>query len=159
MLSIKNEFLFSHQLIETNISTQLERELNSWWEDFELQFRVNRSLDFDLSLFGGFDDGNIKIEKIKVLSHGLSLKAKYLFDKMGSINLQFKFINTDEKSNRTYIPPEFGQGYALGKSLILQSRFQYFFTNSISSIITIYGIDDSRYSRSLNFQGELRAYF
>ena len=159
MLSVKNEFLFSHQLIETNISTQLERKLNSWWEDFELQFRVNRSLDFDLSLFGGFDDGSIKTEKIKVLSHGLSVKAKYLFDKMGSINLQFKFINTDENSNRTYIPPEFGQGYALGKSLILQSRFQYFFTNSISSIITIYGIDDSRYSRSLNFQGELRAYF
>ena len=157
--SIKNELLFSHQLVETNISNQLKRELNSWWEDLELQLRVNRSLDFDLSIFGGFDNGNIETEKLKVSSQGLSVKAKYLFNKMGSFNMQLKLVNIDEKSNRTNIPPEFGQGYALGKSIILQSRFQYFFTNSISSIITIYGIDDSRYSRSLNFQGELRAYF
>jgi len=133
--------------------------LSSWWEDLELQLRVNRSLDIDLSIFGGFDDGNIETEELKVSSQGFSVKAKYLFNKMGSINMQCKLVNTNEKSNRNFIPPEFGQGYALGESIILQSRFQYFFTNSISSIITIYGIDDSRYSRSLNFQGELRAYF
>jgi hypothetical protein len=113
----------------------------------------------DLSFFGGFDNGNIDTEKLKVSSQGLAIKAKYLYNKTGSFNMKFKLVNTDQKNNRTNIPPEFGQGYALGRSLILQSRFQHFFTNSISSIITIYGIDDSRYSRSLNVQGELRAYF
>ena len=159
ILSIKNELLFSNQLIDTSIPNQIKRQLSSWWEDLELQLRVNRSLDIDLSIFGGFDDGNIETEELKVSSQGFSVKAKYLFNKMGSINMQCKLVNTNEKSNRNFIPPEFGQGYALGESIILQSRFQYFFTNSISSIITIYGIDDSRYSRSLNFQGELRAYF
>ena len=158
-LSIKNEFLFTHQQIETNISSQIKRELNSWWEDLELQLKINRNLDLDLSFFGGFDNGNIDTEKLKVSSQGLAIKAKYLYNKTGSFNMKFKLVNTDQKNNRTNMPPEFGQGYALGRSLILQSRFQHFFTNSISSIITIYGIDDSRYSRSLNFQGELRAYF
>ena len=39
-LSIKNEFLFTHQQIETNISSQIKRELNSWWEDLELQLKI-----------------------------------------------------------------------------------------------------------------------
>ena len=77
----------------------------------------------------------------------------------GSLDNQIKFVHVKEVNNLNYIPPEASNGYALGKSLTIQTRLQYFITKSFSLVISIYGIDDNRNKNSFNLEGELRAYF
>jgi hypothetical protein len=158
-ISLKNDFKSTFNSIQTNIPKQINRILNGWWESFEIQIHKKNGLDFDLGFFSGYNNGTQAENNFTVYANGLSLTNKYLFKKTGMINSQLKIVNVYEKNRLPFIPPESVNGFALGKSFLFQSRIQYFITKSISSIITINTINDSRYSNFFTLKGELRAYF
>ena len=158
-VSLQNEFYKKNQSYIADFFNKPERTISSWWNELQWQFRFKKNIDFDLSIFGGFDIGKFQTTEFESISRGVAIKGKYYFTKRGSIDNQIKFIFVNENNNLNYIPPEASNGFALGKSLTIQSRFQYFITKSFSSIISVYGVDDNRYNKSFNLKGELRAYF
>ena len=159
MILIKNEFLIKNQSYMADFLNKPQRQISSWWNELEWQYRFKKNIDFDLSIFGGLDKGRFQNTKFESVSRGVAIRSKYFFIKRGSLDNQIKFLYVNENNNLNYIPPEASNGYALGKSLTTQSRFQYFITKSFSSIISINWVDDNRYNNSFNLKGELRAYF
>lgn len=156
---IENEFSINKQSYEADFLNKPVRKVSSLWNELEWQYRYKKYMDFNVSIFGGFDEGKFQNIKFETISRGVAIRSKYFFIKRGSFDNQIKLIYVNENNNLNYIPPEASNGYGLGKSLFIQSRFQYFITKSFSSIISINGVDDNRYNNSFNFKGELRAYF
>ena len=68
-------------------------------------------------------------------------------------------VSVSENNNQSFLPPETFEGYPIGISFRTNSRFTYSLNSSISMIISLNTVDDSRYDNFISFQGELRAYF
>jgi hypothetical protein len=158
-ISIRNEISMKNQRYKSDYLNKSDRKIFSWWNELELQYRFKKNIDLDLSILGGFDEGKFNDTRFNSSSKGIGIKTKYFFKKRGSLDTHVEFINVDGSNNLNFIPPEASQGYPLGRTFKIQSRFQYFITKSFSSIISIYMVDDNRYNKFLNINGELRAYF
>jgi hypothetical protein len=55
--SIRNKGNFSSLSIESTVSSLRDRDVKGWWNEVQLQFRLNNSMDLDFSVVGGLDAG------------------------------------------------------------------------------------------------------
>ena len=145
--------------IESKASSLRNRSMVGIWNDLRLKIKLDNSLDFDVGILGGLDNGSHVNSKFSAKSYGLRGLWKLLFKKTGRFELETILLQTEEANNLLFLPPEAQNGYLIGTSFRANSQFQYFFNNSISIIFNLNMINDSRYNNLINVQGEIRANF
>ena len=133
--------------------------MKGWWNEVQLQFRLNNSMDLDFSVVGGSDAGKQQGKPFSGSAYGMILQGQLFFNKTGRFQTGIHLIRAQEKNDLGYIPPEALNGYPVGTSFRTNTRLQYFVNRSVSMVFTLNTINDDRYSNFITFQGEVRAHF
>jgi len=158
-ITIKNRGQFRTKSVESTVSTLRNRDVKGWWNETQLQVKLNESMDFDLGIMGGFDSGSQQGDSFSAQAYGVLLNGRFFFKKTGRLHTRVSWAKALEKNNSEYLPPEALNGYPIGTSFRSNTRLQYFLNRSVSMIFTLNTIDDGRYDNFITFQGEIRAHF
>jgi len=158
-LLIRNKGKLSSRSLESTVSSLRDRELKGWWNELQLQFRLNNSMDLDFSVVGGSDEGKQQGKLFSSTAFGMILQGQLFFNKTGRFQTGIHLVRAQEKNDMGYIPPEALNGYPVGTSFRTNTRLQYFLNRSVSMVFTLNTINDDRYSNFITFQGEVRAHF
>jgi hypothetical protein len=158
-ITIKNRGQFRTKSVESTVSTLRNRDVKGWWNEAQLQVKLNESMDFDLGIMGGFDSGSQQGDSFSAQAYGVLLNGRFFFKKTGRLHTRVSWAKALEKNNSEYLPPEALNGYPIGTSFRSNTRLQYFLNRSVSMIFTLNTIDDDRYDNFITFQGEIRAHF
>ena len=158
-ISFKTKTKYRKKFVESIVSDLRNREIIGWWNEIQLQVKLSESLDFDLGLMGGFDSGSQQGDSLSAQAYGVFLNGRYFFKKTGRFQSQISWVNAAEKNKLQYLPPEALNGFPVGTSFRSNTRLQYFLNRSVSMILTLNTIDDSRYDNFITFRGEIRAHF
>jgi hypothetical protein len=159
LITIKNSGKFRTKSVKSTVSTLRNRDVKGWWNEAQLQVKLNESMDFDLGIMGGFDSGSQQGDSLSAQAYGVLLNGRFFFKKTGRFQSQISWVNAAEKNKLPYLPPEALNGYPVGTSFRSNTRLQYFLNRSVSMIFTLNTIDDSRYDNFITFRGEIRAHF
>jgi hypothetical protein len=159
ILSIRNQGEIKSNYVESTVSDLRNRNSYGWWNDLEIQMRLNDALDFDLGLLLGSERGVQKENKFNGNAIGMNLSSRILLNEKGRFQTEVNYVKVIEENNLMYLPPETFKGFPLGISLRTNSRLTYSINRSISIVMSLNTIDDNRYSNFISFQGEVRAYF
>ena len=159
LITIKNSIQLSKKQVESTVSILRNRNVEGWWNEFQLQVKLNESLDFDLGLMGGFDSGKQQANSFSSQAYVLLLNGRFFFKKTGRFQSQISWVNAAEKDKLPYLPPEALNGFPVGTSFRSNTRLQYFLNRSVSMIFTLNTFDDARYDNFITFRGEIRAHF
>ena len=159
ILSIRNQSEIRSINVESTVSALRNRNSYGWWNDLEIQMRLNYSLDLDFGLLLGSETGVQKENNFNGNAIGMNLSSRILLNEKGRFQTEINYVKVVEDNNLTYLPPETFNGFPLGISLRTNSRLTYSISRSISIVMSLNTIDDNRYSNFISFQGEVRAYF
>ena len=159
ILSIRNQGEIKSNYVESTVSDLRNRNSYGWWNDLEIQMRLNDALDFDLGLLLGSERGVQKENKFNGNAIGMNLSSRILLNEKGRFQTEVNYVKVIEENNLMYLPPETFKGFPLGISFRTNSRLTYSINRSISIVMSLNTIDDNRYSNFISFQGEVRAYF
>ena len=133
--------------------------MKGWWNEVQLQCRLNNAMDLDFSVLGGSDEGKQQGKPFSSRAYGMILQGQLFFNKTGRFQTGIHLVHAQEKNDMGYIPPEALNGYPVGTSFRTNTRLQYFVNRSVSMVFTLNTINDDRYSNFITFQGEVRAHF
>ena len=159
LISIRSKGKIKSYLVESTVSDLRNRNSLGWWNDFRLQMRLNESVDFDLGLLLGAEQGIQQDTDFMANAVGLTFLGKILFKNVGRLQTGMNYVKVVEQQNMGYLPPETFEGYPIGVSFRTNSRFTYSINKTISVVLSINTIDDERYENFITFQGEVRAHF
>ena len=150
---------FRKYFIESKFTKLRDRSSEGLWNSIELLNKINNSIDFDIGILVGLENGIQQEIKFNGYAIGIDISNKILFKDVGRFDSDIKYVNVIEKNDIGFLPPETFNGFPLGISLRTNSRFTYSISRSMSLILSLNTIDDYRYNNFISFQGELRAYF
>ena len=125
-LLIRNKGKLSSRSLESTVSSLRDRELKGWWNELQLQFRLNNSMDLDFSVVGGSDEGKQQGKPFSSMAFGTILQGQLFFNKTGRFQTGIHLVRAQEKNDMGYIPPEALNGYPVGTSFRTNTRLQYF---------------------------------
>ena len=157
--TIRNKVKFKTNFVESTVSDLRNRNSFGWWNNSQLQIRLNDGLDIDFGFILGKENGVQKEFDFIGNAVGLMLESRILIRDVGRFQTKIDYVKVAEVNNQSFLPPETFEGFPIGVSLRTNSRFTYSLNRSISMIISLNTIDDTRYDNFISFQGELRAYF
>jgi len=158
-LSIRNQSEIRSINVESTVSALRNRNSYGWWNDLEIQMRLNYSFDLDFGFLLGSENGVQKENNFNGNAIGMNLSSRILLNEKGRFQTEINYVKVVEENNLMYLPPETFNGFPLGISLRTNSRLTYSISRSISIVMSLNTIDDNRYSNFISFQGEVRAYF
>ena len=80
-LLIRNKGKLSSRSLKSTVSSLRDRELKGWWNELQLQFRLNNSMDLDFSVVGGSDEGKQQGKPFSSMAFGIILQGQLFFNK------------------------------------------------------------------------------
>ena len=157
--TIRNKGKIKTNFVESTVSVLQNRNSYGWWNNSQLQMRLNDGFDIDFGFILGKENGVQKEFDFNGNAVGLTLESRVLIRDIGRFQTKIDYVNVSENNNQSFLPPETFEGYPIGISFRTNTRFTYSLNRSISMIISLNTVDDLRYDNFISFQGELRAYF
>ena len=158
-LAIRNQGKIKSNVVQSTVSTLRNRNSSGWWNDLQIQMRLNHSMDFDIGLLLGAESGLQKEMNFNGNAIGLNISSRILLKDVGRFQTDINYVKVIEENNLSFLPPETFNGFPIGISFRTNSRFTYSISRSISIVLSMNTIDDQRYNDFISFQGEIRAYF
>jgi len=159
IFSIRNKGKINLRSIKSTVSSLRDRDMKGWWNEVQMQFRLNNAMDLDFSVIGGSDEGKQQGEPFSSTAFGMIIQGRLFFNKTGRFQTGIHLVRAQEKNGLGFIPPEALNGYPIGISFRTNTRLQYFVNRSVSMVFTLNTINDDRYRNFITFQGEVRAHF
>ena len=156
---IHNQIKFSSFNMDSQLSILRDRSFSGWWNNIEMRYRYNKSIDIDIGFLLGSNSGNQQGRKFDGRAYGLKLLNKILFKSQARFENEVNYVDVLSYGMNDYLPPESFEGYSIGKSLRTSSRFHYYHNRSTSIIFSLNTLNDSRYDNFITMQGEIRAHF
>ena len=72
--------------MKSTVSTLRNRDVKGWWNETQLQVKLNESMDFDLGIMGGFDSGSQQGDSFSAQAYGVLLNGRFFFKKTGRLH-------------------------------------------------------------------------
>ena len=157
--SINNRGVLKSYSIESTISEQRNRSSLGSWNELQIQSRLSSAFNVDVGFIFGSEVGTQQGQNFSGKAYGVSGLINYMFKGNGRLQAEVKLVNVEEQNNLSYLPPEAFEGNPIGLSMKINSNTQFYINQTISIILSVNMIDNSRYDNFITFQGEVRGYF
>jgi hypothetical protein len=143
----------------SNFSELRNRNVEGWWLEENLKWKIDTKWQFSVSLLGGNDYGIHNEENFNAYAYGIKLEGQNFIKSTTSIKVRTELFNSISRNNNITIPPEALNGLPIGQSISVNIQGQILLGKNLSLNTNLNFIDNSRYNNFFTISGELRAYF
>jgi hypothetical protein len=143
----------------SNFSDLRNRDVEGWWIDENLKWKIDTKWQFSASILGGNDSGYHNEENFTAYAYGIKLEGQHFVKSTTSIKVRTELFNSVNKTDNATIPPEALNGLPIGQSVSVNLQGQILLGKNLSLNTNLNFIDNSRYNNFFTISGELRAYF
>jgi len=143
----------------SNFSNLRNRDVEGWWIEDNIKWKIDTKWQFAISAMGGNDSGFHNENNFNAYAYGLKLEGQHFIKSTTSIKIRTEIFNSNSKTDNSIIPPEALNGLPIGQSISINLQGQILLGKNLSLNTNANFIDNSRYNNFFTISGELRAYF